>query len=107
MNRPLEVDVAVHEERLDQIEAEQLRHRQRIHDLEGDRATLRYISEQVRELSTSIGTTAKQAALEAIDLAMESKDELGRRRWGLRAQWLAAGASFGGLVAAVAFAVFK
>jgi hypothetical protein len=101
MGRPLEVAVAVHEERLDQIESEQLRHRQRLHDLEGDRATLRFISDQVRELSATIGTTAKQAALEAIDLAMESRDELGRRRWGLRAQWLATGASVGGFVVAL------
>lgn len=101
--RPLEVAVAVHEERLDQIEAEQLRHRQRIHDLEGDRQTLRFISEQVRDLTATVATTAKQAALEAIDLAMEARDELGRRRWGLRAQWLAAGASFGGFLAAIAF----
>lgn len=109
MNRPLEtaIIVAVHEERLERLEAEQQRHRQRIHDLEGDRQTLRYISEQVRELTSSISETAKKAALEAIDLAMESRDELGRRRWGLRAQWLAAGASFGGLVAAIAFAIFK
>jgi hypothetical protein len=107
MSRPLEVEVAVHAERLDQIEAEQLRHRQRIHDLEGDRATLRFISDQVRDLSASIGTTAKQAALEAIDLAMEARDELGRRRWGLRVQWLAAGASFGGFVVALVVLVTR
>jgi hypothetical protein len=106
-DRPVEVIVAVHEERLDQIEAEQMRHRQRLHDLESDRQTLRFISEQVRDLAASVGSTAKQAALDAIDLAMESKDELGRRRWGLRAQWLGVGAAFGALVAMVLIAILK
>lgn len=107
MSRPLEVSVAVHEERLDQIEEEQLRHRQRIHDLESDRATLRLLSRQVSDLVTAVERTAKQAALEAIDMAMQSRDELGRRRWGLRLQWLATGAAVGGFVVAIVLAFSK
>lgn len=100
--RPLEVRVAVLEERTDGLEEEQLRHRQRLHDLEGDRATLKLISAQVTELTATVERTAKQAALEAIELAMQAKDDLGRKRWGLRAQWVAVGVAFGGLVVALA-----
>lgn len=102
MSRPLEVTVAVHEERLDQIEQEQLRHRQRIHDLEGDRATLRLMGKQVESLVTAVEKTARQAALEAIDLAMKGRDELGRKRWGMRIQWITIGVAFGGFIVAVA-----
>lgn len=102
MTRPLEVTVAVHEERLDQIEQEQLRHRQRIHDLEGDRATLRLMAKQIEQLASGLEKTARQAALEAIEMALQSKDEIGHRRWGLRLQWAAVGIAFGGFVVAAA-----
>lgn len=98
--RPLEVQVAVHEERLDQLEQEQLRHRQRLHDLEGDRATIRLISRQLDQLAGAVETNAKRAALEAIDLAMKGRDEIGRRRWNLRAQWIGTGAAVGAAAAA-------
>lgn len=91
--RLIEVTVAVHEERLDQLEQEQLRHRQRLHGLEADRATIRLVSKQLSQLSASVETSAKRAALEAIDLAMKGRDELGRRRWTLRLQWVAIGAT--------------
>jgi hypothetical protein len=104
-DRPLEVRIAVAENRLDNIEEEQLRHRMRLHDLEADRATLRLIVGQLEKLATEVPKVAKQAALEAIDLAMDHRDELGNRRWTLRVQWLALGVTFGGLVATVVLLV--
>lgn len=105
--RPLEVQVAVHEERIAQLEEEQLRHRQRLHDLEGDRATLKLVAQQLEQLAAAVEKTAKQAALEAIDLAMKGRDELGRRRWLLRMQWIGMGAAVATAVAAVVALIFK
>lgn len=100
-DRPLEVRMAVAEERLDNVEEEQLRQRLRIHDLESDRATLRLVVKQMEELAANVATVARQAALEAVELAMEHKDELGNRRWALRLQWAAIGVMGGGFVVAL------
>lgn len=102
MSQPIEVRIAVAEERLDTIEEEQLRHRQRLHELEGDRATMKLLGERLEQLSRSVERSAKQAAQEAIDLAFDHKDDLGRRRWGLRLQWLMFGVAVGALIVALA-----
>lgn len=52
-NYPIEARVAVHAERLDQLEEEQLRHRARLHDLEADRATLMLLARRVDDLAVS------------------------------------------------------
>ena len=102
-DRPIYVRVAVAEERLDTLEEEQLRQRDRLHALENDRATIRLLAEQITQLSQGIERIAKRAAQDAIDMAMDHRDEIGRRRWGLRIQWVAAGIAGGGFVSAIVF----
>ena len=59
--------VAVNTEQLRSIALEMDRLRQRIHDLEGDRATLRLLVGQVHELTEQMPNLARRAAREAVD----------------------------------------
>lgn len=95
------VRMAVAEEKIDDLEQEAARTRQRLHDLESDRATLKLLMRQVTDMGANVETIARRAALEALNLGMEHRDELGHRRWTLRLQWVAAGVGIGGLVAAI------
>lgn len=96
--RPLEVRIAVAEERIENLEEEQLRQRGRLHNLEADRALLKLAIERLDELARSLESASRKAAQEAIDLALDHRDEIGRRRWGLRLQWCMFGVAFGGLL---------
>lgn len=103
----LDVRTAVIESRLLDLDREVSRQRGRLHALESDRATIRLLGDQMKELHESIGTIARRAAVEAIDLAMENRDELGRKRWNLRIQWISVGVAFGGLAVAVLTLLFS
>lgn len=107
--RPLDARVAVAEERLDTVEEEIQRVRHRLHELESDRAMLRLLADQVKEsaaqaksLGDQVESIAKSAAREAVELAMGHRDDIGRRRWGLRAQWVGVGIAAGGFVVLLA-----
>ncbi len=97
--------MAVVEQRTGAIEQEVQRARSRLHDLESDRAVLRLLTSQVADLAASIKEVAstvkdvaRESAEKAISLALEHKDDLGRRRAGLRAQWVAVGAALFGAI---------
>src|SRR6185369_15162109 len=103
MARTIGERVAVVEEKVEDLELESLRMRQRLHDVESDRAALRLLVRQVTELTDRVDAIARRAAIEAVNLAMEHRNELGHRRWGLRIQWMgigiAAAAAIAGLLA--------
>jgi hypothetical protein len=60
MSDPLEVRVALHGERIDGLEEEQLRTRDRLHNLESDRIALRLIAQRVDDMAESNKVTAQQ-----------------------------------------------
>ena len=59
--------VAVNSGNIADLRREQERTRERLHELESDRATLRLLVGQVKELSEQMPTLARRAAREAVD----------------------------------------
>src|SRR5438876_11976580 len=59
--------VAVNSERIRTLAAETERLRTRVHALEGDRATLKLLGSQVRELTEQMPNLARRAAREAVE----------------------------------------
>jgi chromosome segregation ATPase len=61
-NPALEVQVAVHAQRINDLEEEQLRHRQRLHDLEGLRATVQLVTQRLDQLAMQVAGAVAQTA---------------------------------------------
>lgn len=59
MNEPLEVSVALHGERIESLEEEGLRTRDRLHNLESDRIALKLISQRVDDMAEAAKVTAQ------------------------------------------------
>lgn len=95
--------VAVHESRIGTLEQEQARARQRLHDFEGDRATLRLLTTRVADLASGVERIAEAAATRAVEIAFEHRDKLAGERSGRRLQYAAVGAAVGGFISAIVF----
>ena len=94
----LESQVAVHGEQIRTLATELGAARTRLHELESDRATLRLVVQQVRELTEQMPNLARRAAREAVDeyLRRRHSDTLGN--WRTYAALLSAGAAVGALI---------
>lgn len=111
--RSTEERVAVLETTISDLDREVMRVRTRLHDLESDRATLRLLLEQtktfaqqLKDMADNAETLAKRAAQEAVTALLEHRDDVGRVRWGLRAQWIGTGIAFGGFLMAIFIPLF-
>lgn len=118
-NRPAGERIAWVEEHVNQLDLEMVRVRGRLHELENDRATIRLMAEQIRQLSDrvteithSIPEVARRAAEETIAIVLADREKISavqesqRRQHRLVAyQALGVGISFGGFVMAVALGV--
>src|SRR5207302_5480072 len=93
--------VAVNSEQIRHLANELGRTRERLHELESDRATLRVVVTQVRELTEQMPNLARRAAREAVDemLRRRHADTLGN--WRTYAALLSAGVALGALIVAL------
>lgn len=60
MSDTIKVKIGIHDERLDNLEEEQMRTRDRLHVLEQDRIALKLISQRVDDMASAAKTTAAQ-----------------------------------------------
>jgi chromosome segregation ATPase len=100
--RDIGARMAVAEQRLDILQDESQRTRERLHSLESDRATIRLLTRQVSDLVENCEKLADRAAATAVDAALEAYEERKKndRRTGLdlRAKWTSIGIAACGLV---------
>lgn len=103
-NERTEARVAVLEEKMRDVRTEVQRCRERLHELESDRATLRLlmhevknVSASVKELTDNVPKIAHAAAQAAVEAFYETREETGRKVMALRAQYISVGIAFGGL----------
>lgn len=68
----LEPRVAVLESEVSELKNEQLRTRARLHDLESDRATLRLLVQETKEMGRNVEKIAARAAERAVELTFRS-----------------------------------
>lgn len=97
----LESRVAVNTDNIRVLNIELDRARERIHDLESDRATLRLVVQQVRELTEQMPTLARRAAREAVDEFLRRRHADTLSNWRTYAALLSAGAALGALIVAL------
>jgi hypothetical protein len=100
---PLPERVARLEVRVEDVEQEQLRARRRLHELETDRATIRLLAAQVKDLADSAERLATNAAERALSIGLDRVRKAHRDEWRYRLTWVSAG---GALVGAIATLVF-
>jgi chromosome segregation ATPase len=94
----LESQVAVNTEQLRHLANELGRTRERLHELESDRATLRLVVQQVRELTEQMPNLARRAAREAVDEFLRRRHADTLSNWRTYAALLSAGVAFGALI---------
>lgn len=90
--------MAVIENRVGSLEREHDRTRERLHDLESDRATLRILVQQVADLAKNANRVANAAAERAVDQLLERRARSRHREIGAAASLLSAGAGIGALL---------
>lgn len=95
---PLRETVAVAIDNISDLRREQDRIRERIHELESDRATLRLVVQQVRELTEQMPNLARRAAREAVDEYLRRRHSDTLSNWRTYAALLSAGAGIGALI---------
>jgi hypothetical protein len=95
---PLRETVAVNTEQIRSLRGESDRMRERLHELESDRATLRLVVTQVRELSEQMPNLARRAAREAVDEYLRRRHADTLSNWRTYAALLSAGAAAGALI---------
>jgi hypothetical protein len=93
--------VARLEVRVEDLEGETQRSRQRLHSLEADRATIRLLASQVKAVLESTERVATSAAEKAVDLALKIKHRERREDWAYRLTWISVGSAMAGAFAAV------
>lgn len=94
--------MAVVESRLRTVETEQQRARERLHELETDRATIRLLAKRVDDLADSVNQIAESAAERAVSKMVAARDRTRLTRYGVAAALLSSGAGVGTLIAALA-----
>ncbi len=81
--------------------------RERLAVLESDRATLKLVVEQMQRMNDQMEKIVDEAARRAVDLAIEAREDLGRKRLGMKAQMIGIGIGVGGfLITAIYFIVW-
>ena len=90
--------VAVNTEQIRSLRGESDRMRERLHELESDRATLRLVVQQVRELTEQMPNLARRAAREAVDEYLRRRHADTLSNWRTYAALLGAGAALGALI---------
>src|SRR5438105_2732065 len=90
--------VAVNTEQIRSLRGESDRMRERLHELESDRATLRLVVQQVRELTEQMPNLARRAAREAVDEYLRRRHADTLSNWRTYAALLGAGAAPGALI---------
>jgi hypothetical protein len=101
----MDVRMAVLESKVDDLEAEMARTRDRLHTLDSSYFAIKVLSERIETLTGSVKMVAKEAAHEAIELAFTARAASGARRWDLRLKWVLTGAAFGGFISALVFGI--
>lgn len=81
--------VAVAERTLADHDLEIGRMRQRLHKIEGDRQAIRHLTKTYEELARAIPAMARQAATEAVALALQQRDEAKEKGEKRLLQWAA------------------
>jgi hypothetical protein len=94
----LESQVAVHGEQIRTLASELGAARTRLHELESDRATLRLVVRQVRELTEQMPNLARRAAREAVDEYLRRRHADTLSNWRTYAAMISAGGVIGGLI---------
>lgn len=84
-------------------ESEAQRTRQRLHELETDRATIRLLAQQLAEVKTTIERVAIRAATEAVSQALAARDATDRDTTGIRLDRWAIAIAMVGTVASIYF----
>lgn len=101
VERDIGARMAVAEQRLNLLQDESQRTRDRLHSLESDRATIRHLTRQVAELVANCEKLADRAAAQAVDAALDLYEQRKAtdRRTGLdlRAKWTSIGIAACGL----------
>lgn len=99
--------LAVLETQLVILTSEVERMRVRLHELESDRATLKIVVEQMQRMNDQMEKIVDEAARRAVDLAIEAREDLGRKRVGMKVQLIGIGIGVGGfLITVVYFIVY-
>lgn len=99
----LQSRVAVLETRVSGLEQEEQRTRGRLHDLESDRATLRLLVAQMKELAHQVENVATRAAERALASSFAEREERKERQLAHRLGILGSGVGAGGLLVAIVF----
>lgn len=99
--------MAVVEQQLHDLDREVFRTRERLHDLEGDRASLKILLQEVERLNRTLPQIAEDAAQRAVGLALEHREELKRGRFSVRTQFVGVGVAVGGFAAMLVFETLR
>lgn len=102
-DRPVEERVALIEQTAHGHDRELSRVRERLHDLESDRATVRLLSQQIRELTDSVEKVAVRAATEAVTRAMRAREQESQTDAGVKLDRLAVVIALLGTAASIYF----
>lgn len=102
-DRPVGERVSLVEQIAHGHERELSRVRERLHDLESDRATLWLIAQQLRDLSASVEKVAVRAATEAVTQAMKARESEDREDTGVRLDRVAVVVALVGTAASIYF----
>jgi len=109
-----EAQIAVLTQMVEDDRAEIRSLRQRYHDLAGKVSALMHLGRQVEDLTRSVDglkdelpkivrDSSRDVAQDVMEQGMVRREKLERERWGLKAQWIGLGISFGALIVSLVY----
>lgn len=99
--------LAIVETKVRDLEAESQRTRDRLHLVERSETAMEIHIEALKRISDNIRATAKDAATEAVRVALTQRDAVAVDRSGLRASWAMLAVSIAGIFSTMLVAFLK